>query len=128
MSACLVLAVGMGYHRWRLAEEVAPIMYATTTGEQRTVALDDGSRVVLDTGSDLTVQYGRRDRRLTLLRGRADFWVQQASEWQFVVIVSDDRVNDNGTRSRDRTEDEAGAVARLEGRGRERGRAAAAGG
>src|SRR3546814_6080807 len=73
IAACLVLAVGMGYHRWRLAEEVAPIMYATTTGEQRTVALDDGSRVVLDTGSDLKVQYGRRERRLTLLRGRADF-------------------------------------------------------
>src|SRR3546814_3295788 len=35
IAACLVLAVGMGYHRWRLAEEVAPIMYATTTGEQR---------------------------------------------------------------------------------------------
>src|SRR3546814_19780161 len=48
IAACLVLAVGMGYHRWRLAEEVAPIMYATTTGEQRTGALDDGSRVVLD--------------------------------------------------------------------------------
>src|SRR3546814_18637869 len=60
IAACLVLAVGMGYHRWRLAEEVAPIMYATTTGEQRTVALDDGSRVVLDTGSDLKVRSEER--------------------------------------------------------------------
>src|SRR3546814_9330916 len=46
IAACLVLAVGTGYYRWRLPQEVPPIVYATTTGEQRTVALDDGSRVV----------------------------------------------------------------------------------
>src|SRR3546814_7213537 len=98
MSACLVLAVGMGYHRWRLAEEVAPIMYATTTGEQRTVALDDGSRVVLDTDSDLQVQYGKRERRLTLLKGRADFQVQHDTDRPFVVLVGDASVDVKSTR------------------------------
>src|SRR3546814_23294 len=115
IAACLVLAVGMGYHRWRLAEEVAPIMYATTTGEQRTVALDDGSRVVLDTGSDLKVQYGRRERRLTLLRGRADFRVQHDSDRPFVVLVGDASVTATGTRFQVRTADDAGAVTLLEG-------------
>src|SRR3546814_18444527 len=78
IAACLVLAVGMGYHRWRLAEEVAPIMYATTTGEQRTAALDDGSPVVLDTGSDLKAQYRRGVRRMTHVRGREALGVTHA--------------------------------------------------
>src|SRR3546814_13156422 len=33
IAACLVLAVGMGYHRLRLDAEVAPILYDTTTCE-----------------------------------------------------------------------------------------------
>src|SRR3546814_17633087 len=90
-------------------------MYATTTGEQRTVALDDGSRVVLDTGSDLKVQYGRRERRLTLLRGRADFRVQHDSDRPFVVLVGDASVTATGTRFQVRTADDAGAGNLLEG-------------
>lgn len=116
IAACLVLAVGVGYYRWRLPEEVPPIVYATTTGEQRTVALDDGSRVVLDTDSDLQVQYGRRQRRLTLLRGRADFQVQHDTDRPFVVLVGDASVTATGTRFQVRAADDAGIVTLLEGR------------
>src|SRR3546814_19531395 len=73
IAACLVLAVGTGYYRWRLPQEVPPIVYATTNGEQRTVALDDGSRVVLDTDSGLQVHNGKSERRLALLKERAGF-------------------------------------------------------
>src|SRR3546814_12723923 len=53
---------------------------------------------ILDTGSDLKVQYGRRERRLTLLRGRADFRVQHDSDRPFVVLVGDASVTATGTR------------------------------
>src|SRR3546814_16565740 len=35
IAACLVLAVGLGYHPWRLEEEGAAVMSSTTTGHQR---------------------------------------------------------------------------------------------
>src|SRR3546814_1880200 len=70
---------------------------------------------ILDTGSDLKVQYGRRERRLTLLRGRADFRVQHDSDRPFVVLVGDASVTATGTRFQVRTADDAGAVTLLEG-------------
>lgn len=115
IAACLLLAVGVGYNRWHLPEEVPSIVYATTIGEQRTVALDDGSRVVLDTDSELQVQYGRRERRLTLLRGRADFQVQHDTDRPFVVLVGDGSITATGTQFHVRTADDASIVTLLEG-------------
>src|SRR3546814_14410079 len=51
-------------------------------GEQRSVTLKDGSQVILDTASELLVQYGSRERKLTLQRGWADFSVQHDDDAQ----------------------------------------------
>src|SRR3546814_15986543 len=80
------------------SSDVPAVEYATATGQQRTVVLDDGSQVVLDTNSNLQVQYGRRERRLTLLRGQVDFQVQHDTLRPFVVHTAGGTVTATGTR------------------------------
>src|SRR3546814_10417550 len=87
---------------------------ALVTGVQ-TCALPICSRVVLDTDSDLQVQYGKRERRLTLLKGRADFQVQHDTDRPFVVLVGDASVTATGTQFQVRASGEAGIVTLLEG-------------
>lgn len=115
MAACLVLALGIGYYAWQKSENLPAVTYATATGEQRTVALDDGSHVVLDTNSDLQVQYGKRERRLTLLHGQADFQVHHDTARPFVVHVGDGTVTATGTRFQVRAADGIDTVILLEG-------------
>src|SRR3546814_20175856 len=98
IASGLVLAVGLGYFFVQRASEVPAVEYATATGQQRTVVLDDGSQVVLDTNSNLQVQYGRRERRLTLLRGQVDFQVQHDTLRPFVVHTAGGTVTATGTR------------------------------
>lgn len=47
--------------------------YFTRVGEQRTVELDDGSVVTLNTGGQLVVDYSEQTRRVLLERGEAFF-------------------------------------------------------
>jgi transmembrane sensor len=115
MAACLVLAIGMGYYAWQKLGSVPVITYVTATGEQRAVALDDGSHVVLDTNSDLQVQYGKRERRLTLVHGQADFQVHHDTARPFVVRVGDGTVTATGTRFQVRAADDIDTVILLEG-------------
>lgn len=73
-AASLLVAVLVG--RTLLQERpVAGTTYATAKGERRSVQLEDGSRVDLDSGATLHVRYDRRERRLLLERGRAFFRV-----------------------------------------------------
>lgn len=97
MAACLVLTIGVGYFVWRKPGNVPTVAYATAKGEQRTLALDDGSHVVLDTNSDLQVQYGKRERQLTLLQGQAEFQVHHDATRPFVVHVGGGTVTATGT-------------------------------
>ena len=52
-----------------------PSAYSTIVGEVRTIALEDGSRVTLDTDSLLSIDFSSTERRLRLIRGRARFEV-----------------------------------------------------
>src|SRR3546814_9532022 len=80
-AAVLVLAVGAG---WRLWDPMQPPQrYATAIGQQHDVALEDGSRVRLDTNSALVVRYSRKHRDVVLERGRAQFDVAHAPQRPF---------------------------------------------
>src|SRR3546814_19590007 len=68
-----------------------------------------------DLDSDLQVQYGKRERRLTLLKGRADFQVHHDTDRPFVVLVGDASVTATGTQFQVRASGEAGIVTLLEG-------------
>ena len=93
-----------------------PVSYATAIGEQRTVQLDDGSRIVLDTNSVVSVRYTRDNRSVTLTSGQAMFDVEDDPSRPFVVAAGDTRVTALGTRFDVRRSGEGARVILVEGR------------
>lgn len=71
-------------------------VYETTIGEQRLVQLQDGSRVHLDTDSEISVALGST-RQITLARGRAYFDVARDPDRKFIVLAGDAEVEAIGT-------------------------------
>jgi len=59
--------------------------FATTIGEHRSVTLEDGSRLLLDTDSSVRVVMTRGERRVTLLEGQANFEVAHDATRPFRV-------------------------------------------
>lgn len=74
-AAAAVSALAIG--AWGLLQPAgAPqVEYVTAVGEHRSVTLEDGTRITLDTDSRLQVSYTDRDRSMTLEHGRAYFAV-----------------------------------------------------
>lgn len=81
LSGLGVSAVGLGW----LA--VAPTVYATGVGETRTLNLDDGSSVLLDADSRLSVRIDGKQRRAGLDKGRAFFRATRDPARPFVVAA-----------------------------------------
>lgn len=78
-------------------EAVAPQFY--DAGQQRSVvALDDGSRAVLDVGTRIAVRMTDRARRIELLAGRAFFDVAHDPQRPFSVEANESRTTALGTR------------------------------
>jgi transmembrane sensor len=71
--------------------------YATQVGEQRSVALDDGSHVILDTNTLIRVTLGEERRSVELLQGRAHFEVATDALRPFLVRAGDQQVIAIGT-------------------------------
>lgn len=102
---------------WGLAPEAVHVVrYQTALGEQRTVTLNDGSTVVLDTDTRLLVRFGKDQRDLVLRQGRADFNVHRDASKPFVVHVGKGSVTALGTRFQVRVEGGDGIVTLLRGR------------
>ena len=70
---------------------------ASRVGEIRTIALEDGSRVTLDTDSVVRVRYDGDERRLELQQGRARFAVAHDAERPFIVAAGSSEVVARGT-------------------------------
>jgi len=92
-SALLLLAAFAGGLYWWLQ----PANYQTALGERRVVTLADGSRLSLDSNSEVRVAYSLRGRDLELLRGQARFEVAHDSAKPFVVAAGDVFVRATGT-------------------------------
>lgn len=73
------------------------VRYATPTGEQQAIQLQDGSALLLDTDSAVVVRYGNRAREIVLLHGRAEFRVRHDDDWPFIVSAPGGTVTDVGT-------------------------------
>ena len=71
--------------------------YATRIGEQRKMMLADGSRVILDTDTALTVKFDDGARRVSLDHGQAYFTVAHDAARPFSVDASGARVLATGT-------------------------------
>lgn len=90
-SAMLVLAV------------VALLVYlradrvATSTGEQRMLSLEDGTRIYLNTATRVAVRYQKTVRAVELETGEALFDVARRPNWPFIVKAGDRQVTALGT-------------------------------
>lgn len=73
------------------------VRYATRTGQQQAIQLQDGSALLLDTDSAVVVRYGAEARGVVLLHGRAEFQVRRDDNWPFVVRAGSGTVTDLGT-------------------------------
>ena len=71
--------------------------YHTSTGEQRQIALADGSRLLLNTDSAITVDVEDDERRVQLLRGEVFFEVAHAPQRPFWVDAGEARARVTGT-------------------------------
>lgn len=118
-AAMLVLAllvVPQGRDR-RVPSPSPGTTYATAIGQQRTVTLQDGSTIMLDTDSAVVVRYGPAVRRIDLLRGRAQFHdVHTARRWPFVVHAQGGTVTALGTEFQVQLDGNEADVTLLEGR------------
>lgn len=72
--------------------------YSAGVGEVREVALSDGSRLWLNTGSAVNSQFGRRLRRLALVRGEVLIDTAADPERPLVVDTAHGRLQALGTR------------------------------
>jgi transmembrane sensor len=88
IAATLVLGVFL----WYLTPSMRPIkapyrvdVYSTAAGEQRRIALNDGSQVELNTATEIRAKFTERARTLTLVRGEALFFVKHDTKRPFEV-------------------------------------------
>ena len=84
-AAMLLLGVGAGgYHWWQ--QPVFSHSYATVRGQRLAVALPDGSKLQLDTATQLHVTVYRQRREVRLAHGEALFQVQAQQGQPFNVL------------------------------------------
>jgi transmembrane sensor len=92
-AAALLVAVAGGAY-WFVSQ---PISYQTAVGERRTVALQDGSRILLDSNSEVDIRYSQTARAVTLAKGRARFDVAHDRARPFAVAAGTETVTAVGT-------------------------------
>lgn len=90
-------------------------VYETGRGEREMVQLVDGTRLMLNTDTRLSVHYDRDQRRVSLSRGEAYFDVAHAPDRPFVVEIDKDSVRVLGTSFLVRRDGEATQVALVSG-------------
>ncbi len=94
LAAVLLVAVLGSAGYWWFSR---PDDYQTAMGERRIVTLVDGSKLSLDTNSEVTVRYSAGARRLQLLRGQARFDVAHDKKRPFSVTAGSQTVIATGT-------------------------------
>jgi transmembrane sensor len=98
IAACVGLLVAAasvyGAEQW---DRTRPLVYRTALGERRVVSLQDGSRLSLDSDSEVHVRYRDDARDLELRQGQARFDVAHDVTRPFSVRARDQRVVATGT-------------------------------
>ncbi|KHK91384.1 FecR family protein [Novosphingobium malaysiense] len=111
-AACLLVAVSLG---WWIAQRPDAV-YATTTGQMRTVALTDGSRLAVGAQSNVEVRFARGTRRAMLKSGEVFFNVAHDAGRPFTVLAGDAEIRVTGTKFDVRRQGDSVRVSVLEGR------------
>lgn len=97
-------------------ETVPAQVFHTAKGEQKTVTLPDGSRLDLNTDTELRLELSRQDRSITLARGEVLFTVVHDETRPFIITAGAGRIRDIGTRFDVRFRPDGVSVAVLEGK------------
>src|SRR5690348_966783 len=95
-AVLLIAALVTGWAFWSISQPTSNL-YTTATGERRSLILQDGSHVTLDTDTRLSVAFSPRTRELTLIHGRAFFHVAKDPDRPFLVTTPDGIVRATGT-------------------------------
>lgn len=95
VAAAAATALGTGLAGWAL--RARPTRYVSGLGEVRRIPLADGSIVLLNTSSELSVHIDAQQRQLALLRGEALFQVAPDRSRPFVVLTEAMAVRAVGT-------------------------------
>jgi transmembrane sensor len=90
-----ITVVGGGSSWLLLRRDV--VRYVSGIGEIRRIALEDGSSLVLNTATEVTVKLSQRQRDIRLIRGEALFEVAHDHLRPFVVVANDTAVRAVGT-------------------------------
>lgn len=98
LSAMLVVSVGLAIGFWWLGTDIGPPKYSTGLGEQRSIVLEDGSVMQLNTNSVVTVRFTEGAREIRLTQGEAIFDVEEHPTWPFRVLSGAVKVEALGTR------------------------------
>lgn len=100
VAAVALGVVGSGWYGWNIWQQQPTFTQslATARGEQRQLALPDGSTLWLDTATQVEVSLYRQRREVRLLEGQAFFSVQPNSAQPFDVLAGATRVTVVGTR------------------------------
>jgi transmembrane sensor len=111
--AALLAAIAVGT-TWWVGARTAPD-YTTTVGEQRTLALPDGSVVSLNARSRVEIEMHARSRNVRLIEGEALFKVRADSARPFIVHAGTAAIQAVGTQFNVDRRDREVRVAVLEG-------------
>ena len=69
----------------------------TPAGQHRTIALEDGTRIIMNGGTRIGMRSSGTERQVKLAQGEALFRVRHDNAYPFSVIVGDTRLVDAGT-------------------------------
>jgi transmembrane sensor len=102
VAAAVVGAFALGFAYLLRGPATEPLtaangLYATAVGQQTTTELPDGSQIILNTNSQIRVDYGDRYRQVHLLQGEALFTVAKSAERPFRVYAGSGRIQALGT-------------------------------
>jgi transmembrane sensor len=93
VAASILLMLGIQTYRQTGIEH-----YQTAKGEQQTIFLADGSQIVLNTDSEITVELQMFKRKVQLTQGEALFNVTHNPIRPFEVMAGTGKIRDIGTR------------------------------
>jgi len=97
----LMIASGIiGHALWNewQSQPVLQTAYSTSSGEIKNIAMDDGTRLILNGSAKVHVTYYRNKRTVSLTQGEVIFDVAKDAKRPFVVEASTARVTVLGTR------------------------------
>jgi transmembrane sensor len=101
LACAVVLAAVLAIPAWQQADRWwngVTVHWVAPRGESRTLVLEDGTHVLLDSDSDLVAKFGAHARRVSLVRGEALFTVTHDASRPFEIEIGPGRVVDLGTR------------------------------